>query len=89
MFLRDSDTILLVLSVSRTSETNYAEALAMSLLSLFSSAIMATEKMAGGTESSEKKFALPQVQGTHKITLKNKTKQQQQQKNMPRNKETL
>ena len=55
MFLRDSDTVLLVLSVSRTSETNEAEAVEMSL-SLFSSAMMATEKMAGynGTESSEK-----------------------------------
>ena len=55
MFLRDSDTVLLVLSVSRTSETNEAEALAMSL-SLFSSAMMATERKAGysGTESSEK-----------------------------------
>ena len=55
MFLRDSDTVLLVLSVSRTSETNEAEAVEMSL-SLISSAMMAAEKMAGyrGTESSAK-----------------------------------
>ena len=55
MFLRDSDTILLVPSVSHTSETNETEAEEMSL-SLFSSAMMETEKMAGysGTESSEK-----------------------------------
>ena len=53
MFFRDSDTVLLALSVSHTSETN--EAVETSSF-LFSSALMATEKMVGysGTESSEK-----------------------------------